>query len=143
MYLPLESRATLFYTDVTIIMDNPQKRRGRPTKPPVEGTRVMLGLRVTANIKRKLEAAAIESGRSLSQEAEFRLEQSFERVDFEALQEDLAGRIAKKVDVRWEKFDWEKLEGMWRHILDEVRNKPSEPERNIPRAPNRTKHRER
>ena len=39
----------------------------------------MLGLRVTANIKTKLEASAIESGRSLSQEAELRLEQSFER----------------------------------------------------------------
>jgi hypothetical protein len=49
---------------------------GRPTKPPVEGERVSLGLRVTADIKRRLEAAAIKKGRSISQEAELRIEQS-------------------------------------------------------------------
>lgn len=56
-----------------------RKRLGRPMKPPTPGERTPLGLRVTAETKRKLEAAAIESGRSLSQEAELRLEQSFER----------------------------------------------------------------
>jgi hypothetical protein len=55
------------------------KRLGRPMKPPTPGQRVPLGLRTTAETKRKLEAAAIESGRSISQEAELRLEQSFER----------------------------------------------------------------
>ena len=53
-----------------------KKRIGRPTKPPVEGARVSLGFRVTAEVKRKLEAAAIKKGRSISQEAEIRLEQS-------------------------------------------------------------------
>ena len=48
-------------------------------KPPVSGERVPLGLRVTADMKRQIEAAAIESGRSISAEAELRLEQSFER----------------------------------------------------------------
>jgi hypothetical protein len=38
-----------------------------------------MSLRLTAEAKMKLEAAAIESGRSLSQEAEMRLDQSFER----------------------------------------------------------------
>ncbi|RWN28897.1 TraY domain-containing protein [Mesorhizobium sp.] len=57
-------------------MENP-KRRGRPTKPPVEGERIPLSLRVTAERKRELEAAATLSGRSLSQEAEYRLERSF------------------------------------------------------------------
>jgi len=56
-----------------------EKRKGRPIKAAVEGERTQLGLRVTAEMKRKLEAAALESGRSLSQEAELRLEQSFER----------------------------------------------------------------
>jgi hypothetical protein len=51
---------------------------GRPTKPPKEGERVPLGLRVTAAVKRGLEAAAIKSGRSISQEAELRLEHSLD-----------------------------------------------------------------
>jgi hypothetical protein len=55
-----------------------RKRMGRPTKPAVEGTRVSLGLRVTAEVKNKLEEAAIKSGRSISQEAELRIERSFE-----------------------------------------------------------------
>jgi hypothetical protein len=53
------------------------KRRGRPTKKPNEGERVSLGLRVTAELKRQLDAAAAASGRSQSQEAEFRIESSF------------------------------------------------------------------
>ena len=56
-----------------------RKRLGRPMKPPTPGERTPLGLRVTAEVKQKLEEAAIQSGRSLSQEAELRLEQSFER----------------------------------------------------------------
>ncbi len=49
---------------------------GRPTKPGTAGQRNPLGLRVTAETKRKLEAAALKSGRSQSQEAEFRIVQS-------------------------------------------------------------------
>ena len=52
-------------------------RIGRPTKAPVDGERVQLGLRVTAGVKRRLDMASVESGRSLSQETEMRLEQSF------------------------------------------------------------------
>jgi len=54
----------------------PKKRIGRPTKAPKEGERVPLGLRVTPRMKRRLEGAATKNGRSLSQEAEFRLEMS-------------------------------------------------------------------
>jgi hypothetical protein len=53
------------------------KRRGRPTV----GERVPLGLRVTPEIKLRLDAAAAQSGRSQSQEAELRLGHSFERED--------------------------------------------------------------
>jgi TraY domain len=53
-----------------------KKRIGRPTKPPKPGERVPIGLRVTAQMKRKLEEAATEKGRSLSQEAEMRLQNS-------------------------------------------------------------------
>ena len=53
------------------------KRMGRPTKAPRPGERVSLGLRVTADIKSKLDEAARHSARSQSQEAEFRLERTF------------------------------------------------------------------
>jgi hypothetical protein len=41
--------------------------------------RVTLGLRVSADLKRKLEQDAERAGRTLSAEAEFRLEQSYDR----------------------------------------------------------------
>jgi hypothetical protein len=52
-------------------------KRGRPLKEAPAGKRVPLGLRVTAEIKTKLAAAAVETNRSQSQEAELRLERSF------------------------------------------------------------------
>jgi hypothetical protein len=58
-------------------MDEPRRKRGRPTV----GKRVPLGLRVTPELKKRLDAAAEQSGRSQSQEAEFRLERSFDRGD--------------------------------------------------------------
>ncbi|MDP6572947.1 MAG: TraY domain-containing protein [Rhodospirillales bacterium] len=57
------------------------KRVGRPSKAPRKGARNSLGLRVTAETKSRLEAAAAASGRSQSQEVEFRLEQSFRKED--------------------------------------------------------------
>lgn len=56
-----------------------KRRRGRPVKSAVEGERTAMSLRVSSTIKGKLEAAAREAGRSLSAEAEARLETSFER----------------------------------------------------------------
>ncbi len=55
--------------------------------PPIAGERVPLGLRVTKETKAKLDQAAQSSGRSQSQEAEFRLEQTFrsENAVFDAL----------------------------------------------------------
>jgi hypothetical protein len=38
-----------------------------------------MGLRVSAEMKRRLEKDAVKAGRSLSQEAEIRLEQSYDR----------------------------------------------------------------
>jgi hypothetical protein len=54
-----------------------KRGRGRPTI----GKRVSLGLRVTPQTKKKLDAAAEENGRSQSQEAELRIERSFDRAD--------------------------------------------------------------
>ena len=68
-----------------------QKRRaGRPTKPPKSGDRVSLGLRVTADVKARLDAVAGANGRSQSQEAELRLEQSFK-------DEDLVARVQDRI----------------------------------------------
>ena len=50
---------------------------GRPRKKPIEGERNHLGMRTTAELKSRLENEATKSGRSLSQEAEYRLERSF------------------------------------------------------------------
>ncbi len=57
------------------------KRLGRPKRKPKPGERVPLGLRVTAETKQRLDDAAEQSGRSQSQEAELRLDRSFERQD--------------------------------------------------------------
>lgn len=54
------------------------KRRGRPSLPAKEGERNSLGLRVTAETKRRLEEAAAAAGRSQSQETELRIERSFD-----------------------------------------------------------------
>jgi hypothetical protein len=56
-------------------LEDVKRGRGRPTV----GERVPLGLRVTPDLKRKLDAAAEQSGRSQSQEAELRLEHTFDR----------------------------------------------------------------
>jgi len=62
-------------------MTREKKRVGRPTKKAKAGERVPLGLRVTAELKSRLDDAAKRSGRSQSQEAEFRIERSFDRQD--------------------------------------------------------------
>jgi len=54
------------------------RKPGRPrTRGISEGERVSLGLRVTADLKKKLDQAMAASGRSQRQEAEFRIELSF------------------------------------------------------------------
>lgn len=56
-----------------------KRKPGRPRRrQPRPGERVSLGLRVTPSIKAALDRAAQISGRSQSQEAEFRIERSFQ-----------------------------------------------------------------
>lgn len=62
------------------------------------GERVPLGLRVTADLKRKLDAAAEASGRSQSQEAEFRLENSFNFLNDPRLLKFFARVLVKLMD---------------------------------------------
>jgi hypothetical protein len=60
----------------------PGRKIGAPPKrDPEPGERFQIGVRVTPDLKRRLDAAAEDSGRSQSQEAELRLERSFDRED--------------------------------------------------------------
>jgi hypothetical protein len=58
-------------------MKKAKKRVGRPPKPPAEGKRISLGLKVTAAVKRRIDKAAQDSGRTQSQEAEALIERAF------------------------------------------------------------------
>jgi hypothetical protein len=57
------------------------KQRGRPTKPAKPGEKATLSLRVTPDLKQRLEAAGALEGRNLSEEAERRLDASFRGAD--------------------------------------------------------------
>jgi hypothetical protein len=98
-------------------MPSTTTRRGRPPKPPQEGERIGIGFRVTPALKRKIEAAAKESGRSQSQEIEFRLERSFE-------QQEMAKEVAKEVSREVsDRFDL-----LWRDVRERVTARWAKPE---------------
>ena len=59
----------------------PKNFGGRPKTPGKVDERVHLGFRVTPQLKERLEQTAKNLGRSQSQEAEMRLERSFDRAD--------------------------------------------------------------
>jgi hypothetical protein len=56
----------------------PKRRGGWPERTPEPGERVPMSFRVTPGFKVKLDRAAKESGRSLAQEIELRLERSLD-----------------------------------------------------------------
>ena len=102
-------------------MDKPKKRMGRPTQPPVEGERVSLGFRVTAEVKRKLEAAAVASGRSISQEAELRIERSFAADSIEQTIREEGRAQRKAIAAAMEKWTSDAgRDGRLRTIIDEL-----------------------
>jgi hypothetical protein len=53
------------------------RRRGRPPLPLGEAKRSSFNTRLRAVLKTRLQQAAADEGRSLSEEIEFRLERSF------------------------------------------------------------------
>jgi hypothetical protein len=59
-----------------------QKRRGPPPLPPDQGKRHPIGIRVTKEIRDFIQRMADSQGRSIAQEIELRLLQSY---DFEAI----------------------------------------------------------
>jgi hypothetical protein len=73
-------------------MQSAMKRRGRPAVVVEPGERQALGLRVTADIKNRLDAAARATGRTQSQEAELRIAATFAEEDRLAETLDLAFR---------------------------------------------------
>ena len=58
-----------------------KKIGGPPKRQPKPGEKAAITLRMAPDLKRRLDAAAEGNGRSQSQEAEFRLERSFDRND--------------------------------------------------------------
>jgi hypothetical protein len=58
--------------------DETGRRRGRPALPEGEGKRYPLSLRTTASVQRNVKLASEASGRSIAQEAETRLEWTFD-----------------------------------------------------------------
>ncbi len=68
-------------------------RSGPKPRGPFEGKRKTLTTRITERTRRRLDEASEATDRSLSQEIEFRLEESFQRDRFEnAIFEALGGR---------------------------------------------------
>lgn len=117
-------------------MSKPSKRgRGRPRKPAKPGIRNMIGFRVPAELKIRLEKAAEESGRSISQEAEIRLEKTFDSDD--AIVETFGGKksfaimrlfasaklhIEEMMDASWE-TDWDcnqRIKMIWKNLVQEA-----------------------
>ena len=66
-----------------------KRGRGRPKLAPGEGKRYPLSLRTTREIRELIEQQAIISGRSMAQEAEYRIQKSF--VDERAKYEEFGG----------------------------------------------------
>jgi hypothetical protein len=79
------------------------KRIGRPFKPAIGAARVALGLKVTGETKRMVEALARASGRTQSQQAEYLIER--------ALQYD---QIAKAMGTTLESFEQDSIEAALR-----------------------------
>ena len=80
-------------------VSSPIRRKGRTARHPESGKRYPLNMRTTKAVRDRLEAAARANGRSLTQEVEFRLEQSFLTADMrefitEAVEEATATAIA-------------------------------------------------
>jgi hypothetical protein len=72
---------------IALLVKLDRRGAGRPKRTPDPGERVQLSLRVTPRLKELIDAKADETGRSQSQEAEYRLEQTFqqEALVFQAL----------------------------------------------------------
>jgi hypothetical protein len=99
------------------MMTTQPPRIGRPFAPVKDGERVTLGLRVSANTKRQLEDEANKTGRSLSQEAELRVQQSFDSEEREKKLDVRDEKLIERVEDVVKKRD-EELEKIWREVAE-------------------------
>ena len=76
-------------------------RRGRPPKGG-EGKRASFNTRIRDSLKQQLERAAAEAGRSLSEEIEFRLEQSFLE---ESTVAEIENRLQEQFHRTWQAYE--------------------------------------
>ena len=115
-----------------------RKRAGRPPLSPEEGKRYTFSLRVSAQRRSELEQAAAESGRSISQELEMRIEQGArdtqilggpQTVNLFRMMAAAAGFIeGRSKGKRWfSDYDvFISVREAWRRIIDAVMPQPSE-----------------
>jgi hypothetical protein len=77
-------------------------------RPPKAGKLVPLSFRVTAETRQKLEAAALANGRSLTAEAEARLELTFTQDEFEPFAQERVDAWVKRGEDIFRRLDeWE------------------------------------
>jgi TraY domain-containing protein len=104
-----------------------------PRKKIGEGKRYPLNMRTTKEMREKLERAAAQSGRSLVQEVEFRLERSFDREEisremaerFDRLGKELRnyrnpGSNAEPLPKSRDKLEWREVSEHWKRIEERV-----------------------
>ncbi len=96
-------------------MEKKAKRIGRPMKKPPRGQRVSLGLKVTAEIKRRLDSAARASGRTQSQEAERRIEMSY---NYERVLGEFDAALAQLGQMKEGRTEQVLRDLGWRSVLD-------------------------
>lgn len=81
--------------------EQPAKRRGRPPKDPADRKDGNLTFRTRGDMRRRLSEAAEKSGRSISEEVEKRLEESFSN---ENLLEDVHSAAYSASEQAWEDY---------------------------------------
>src|SRR5688500_8310253 len=111
-----------------------QRSRGRPPLPSGQAKRFTVAFRVTANRYRELFDAAEKSGRSVSQEAEMRLEQTFRDEEYlggaetggvlqmmsgacRVIEARLNGKWSSSMEI------YHEVRKAWRKIIDDVKPK--------------------
>src|SRR4051812_35854254 len=90
-------------------MTKEAKRVGRPMKAPARGKRVSLGLKVTAEVKRRIDTAARNSGRTQSQEAEALIERALTYdTMFEAMRTNMADIAKGNIEAAFRRLEYTK-----------------------------------
>ncbi len=120
---------------MTVATKKPARKRGRPALPPEEGKRHPLNVRTTKELREKLDAAIRQSGRSLTQEIELRLERSFRDEEGFGGKENYAlfkmmGGAADVIQARTGKLwmaDWDtsvSVRAAWKRLASDAAPKP-------------------